>query len=232
MADKSKLALVFEKVPGKTLYSSIAKSPCSPSALERYRLMLDICLALRYLHGQDPQVVHGDLTATNIMVDDVTYSRPYAKMLDFGLSRLVTGCANHPGGTLRWMAPEVITGTRPHTSADVFSFGQLVCFIMSGQKPCPGKTATEIRKMACRGETCITVPHGSCYREACKDLCKQCCTLKGAGRPSMALIHGKILTWSTQSTVTNFSSVCTPLEDTRKDDLEKRAMMQKHAIKL
>jgi len=229
VAGENQLAMVFDQVPGKTMESFVRKPPCSPSALERHCLVLDICEALRYLHGLDPQVVHGDVKATNIMVDGVTYARPCAKMLDFGLSRLVTGRANLSGGTLRWMAPEVITGTRPHTSADVFSFGQLVAFIMSGQRPCPGKQATTIRTMACRGETSITVPNGSCYEEACRDLCKQCCAFRASERPSIAFAHVEILTWTTQSAGAKMRTACTPTEDAGKDDLENHAMMQ-HCI--
>jgi serine/threonine protein kinase len=230
--NKSQLALVFDKVPGATLRSFIREPPCGPNALERHRLVLDICEALRYLHGQDPQVVHGDIKPENIMVDDVTHARPCAKMLDFGLSRLVTGSANGLGGTLHWMAPEVITGSRPHTSADVFSFGHLVNFIMSGHDPYPGKTATEIRQMACRRETCITVPHGACYDEECKELCEQCCTIEVAKRLNMASAHRIILTWATQNAGVSINSECTPREDSGGEDLKNHPIMQQHKMEL
>jgi len=230
--NKSQLALVFDKVPGTTLRYFIREPPCGPNALERHRLVLDICEALRYLHGQDPQVFHGDIKPENIMVDDVTHARPCAKMLDFGLSRLVTGSANQMGGTLHWMAPEIITGSRPHTSADVFSFGHLVNFIMSGHHPYPGKTATEIRQMACRGETCITVPSGACYEEACKDLCEQCCAFEAAERLSMASAHRRILTWATPNAKVSINSACAPHEATGREDLKNDSMMQQHIMEL
>jgi len=124
------------------------------------------------------------------------YARPSAKVLDFGPSRLVTRNATGLGGTLPWIAPEVITGSRPHTSADVFSFGHVLNFIMSGASPCPGMNAQEITEMARRGETCIAVPRDSCSFEECERLCKVCCTFESAKRPNMIDIHEMLLTWA------------------------------------
>jgi len=196
-----KLALVFERVQGTNLKSFIiSKPPLEPAASHRYCLVLDICEALRYLHGQNPQVVHGDVKAENIMVDNVTFARPRAKMLDFGLSRLVSQSGGRLGGTLPWMAPEVLLGSHPDTSADVFSFGHLLIFIMSGQSPCQGMKGRQLRGMAKKGQTLVTVPPRTCYKRLCELLCKKCCLSMPAARPSMATIHVSILEWNSADT--------------------------------
>jgi len=209
IADRRKrIGLVFEKVHGTSLRSFIkCQSPC-PDKKDLYPLAVDVCEALRYLHGQDPQIIHGDLKGENIMVDTSTYARPFAKMLDFGLSQLVTRNATGLGGTLPWMAPEVITGSHPHTSADVFSFGHLLSFIMSGQCPCTGMSAQDITEMAKRGETCITVPSGSCFQEECEHLCKLCCVFEPAKRPNMMDVHERLLTWAFKEDLAEVGLAC------------------------
>lgn len=61
-------------------------------------ILRDIAQGLRFLHTADPQIIHGDLKAQNILVD----SRFHAKVADFGLSQ-----KKHLGGTGTpfWMAP-------------------------------------------------------------------------------------------------------------------------------
>jgi serine/threonine protein kinase len=61
-------------------------------------ILRDISQGLRFLHTADPQILHGDLKAQNILVD----SRFHAKVADFGLSQ-----KKHLGGTGTpyWMAP-------------------------------------------------------------------------------------------------------------------------------
>lgn len=46
-------------------------------------ILRDITQGLRFLHSADPQVIHGDLKAQNVLVD----SKFRAKVADFGLSQ-------------------------------------------------------------------------------------------------------------------------------------------------
>ena len=50
------------------------------------QLLPGICSALWYLHSRHPPVVHGDLKASDIMVE-MCRSEVTPKLLDFGLSR-------------------------------------------------------------------------------------------------------------------------------------------------
>lgn len=61
----------------------------------------------------------------------------HPKLLDFGLSRAITRNAKRLGGTMRWAAPEVFSQppAPPRTSADVFSFGYLIFFVITGRRP-------------------------------------------------------------------------------------------------
>ena len=86
-------------------------------------ILRDVSQGVRFLHSADPQVIHGDLKAANILVD----SRFHAKVADFGLSQK----KNLGGtGTPYWMAPELLRRESSNTAmTDVYSFGGKYCII-------------------------------------------------------------------------------------------------------
>lgn len=140
------LALVFELIEGTTLSQAIlGESQPLLDEQDCDRIILDIARAVRYLHGQRPTVVHGDLTATNVMVEAMK-AHYRAKLVDFGLSRLVTRAARPLGGTVRWMAPELFTDedVQPNAACDVFSFGRLMYTIITKQIPLAGLSGENI----------------------------------------------------------------------------------------
>lgn len=106
----------------------------------RIQLLADVCAALIFLHGRQPPIVHGDLKDTNIFVERCASpgkGRYRAKLLDFGLSMMLTKRAQMRGGTVRWMDPELVRnpGQAPSTAADVFSFGIVAFFAVTGSRP-------------------------------------------------------------------------------------------------
>ncbi|CAE8639182.1 unnamed protein product, partial [Polarella glacialis] len=112
-ANLRQISLIFELVEGQPLRTFIENCAINntnsgevPS--DRYQLLLDISCALRYLHSIKPQVVHGDLSPNNIMVESLG-NLARAKLIDFGLSRIVSRSENRlpMGGTFRWAAPEI-----------------------------------------------------------------------------------------------------------------------------
>merc|ERR1712165_509508 len=79
-------------------------------------MLRDIAQGMRFLHVADPPVIHGDLKAQNILVDN----KFRAKVADFGLSQKKQVGAT---GTPLWMAPELLRGETENTSmSDVYSF--------------------------------------------------------------------------------------------------------------
>ena len=94
-------------------------------------ILSDAAKGLRYLHEAKPPVIHGDLKAMNILVDD----RLTGKLADFGLSFL-QGKANIEGGSLLWMAPELLTGAAGASEAsDVYALGVTMYEMFFGLEP-------------------------------------------------------------------------------------------------
>ena len=92
--------------------------------------MEDIARGLHYLHSYDPQIIHRDLTAKNVLLN----SSLVAKISDSGNSRLVNiqpgeTLSQNPG-TLTYMPPEALTAEAQYgPSLDIFSFGHLGFFV-------------------------------------------------------------------------------------------------------
>ena len=92
------IGLVFEKVNGQPLAAYL---DAGPPARHRHQILLGTGSAVRFLHAQKPCIVHGDLKDRNVLVE-AWEAGPRARLLDFGLSRLVTRNAKLLGGTMRW----------------------------------------------------------------------------------------------------------------------------------
>ena len=94
-------------------------------------LMLEILDGLSTLHKHD--IVHRDLKPHNILrLDDVW------KIADFGISKRtnkpVTGFTFQGAHSAPWAAPEQIAGVEAHTSADIYSMGQILHFLLTGRE--------------------------------------------------------------------------------------------------
>eukprot|EP00442_Polarella_glacialis_P036466 CAMPEP_0115166640 /NCGR_PEP_ID=MMETSP0227-20121206/74229_1 /TAXON_ID=89957 /ORGANISM="Polarella glacialis, Strain CCMP 1383" /LENGTH=377 /DNA_ID=CAMNT_0002579183 /DNA_START=243 /DNA_END=1374 /DNA_ORIENTATION=+ len=77
------LALVSEVVDGPTLEHAVRReSPALLSDAARWRVLLDVSKALRFMHAQEPAVLHGDLKGSNVMLEQ--HRGMQAKLLDFG----------------------------------------------------------------------------------------------------------------------------------------------------
>ena len=108
-------------------------------------ILLDVSLGLLYLHTQTPPIIHGDLTASNILLTSDTK----AKIAGFGVQRIFEHEAGEHCmklssrlGTEVYMPPEALQLDYTVTSdsfdkLDVFSFGVLILHIYTQQWPQP-----------------------------------------------------------------------------------------------
>ncbi|KAJ7511910.1 hypothetical protein B0H11DRAFT_719443 [Mycena galericulata] len=105
---------------------------------ELVRYMHEIAQGMQYLHEHG--VVHGDLKAANILVDDSFH----CVVADFGQNAMKAAVALSsnvppPHGTLRWRAPELLLGSSELTPAtDVYAYAMCCVEILSwGRLPWP-----------------------------------------------------------------------------------------------
>jgi Protein kinase domain/AAA ATPase domain len=139
------LYLVMEYVRGPTLTQLIA----SDFPLEHARV-LD--LVAQILAGVEEAhlagVVHADLKSDNVIVDARRTGVDMVKVVDFGISRLVTvprdGDDRNICGTPEYMAPEVITGAAPGFASDLYAVGVILYELLTGQTPFVGGTTIDV----------------------------------------------------------------------------------------
>eukprot|EP00927_Polykrikos_kofoidii_P076431 TRINITY_DN73536_c0_g1_i1.p1 TRINITY_DN73536_c0_g1~~TRINITY_DN73536_c0_g1_i1.p1 ORF type:complete len:359 (+),score=46.50 TRINITY_DN73536_c0_g1_i1:121-1077(+) len=127
--------LVGEYCAGGSLFNLLYNSKQELSLCQRVKILADVASGMRYLHAQEPRILHRDLKSSNVLLTKPIASidqEPTVKVADFGLSRLTDGgkdTAMTAGvGTWQWMAPEVFefSGCAYDWRADVFSFGILM----------------------------------------------------------------------------------------------------------
>ncbi|KAF5391073.1 hypothetical protein D9757_003117 [Collybiopsis confluens] len=114
------------------------------SVLDRLQLLCEVADGLQYLHSHG--IVHGDLTGSNILIDD----NKHACLCDFGLSSIVSGVQSSfsnrstIAGAIRWadatlfmaQATQTEDSERPFPlptkKSDIYSFGSVTLEILSG----------------------------------------------------------------------------------------------------
>ncbi|XP_017701987.1 protein NSP-INTERACTING KINASE 1-like isoform X2 [Phoenix dactylifera] len=111
--------------------------------ITRKRIALGAARGLLYLHEQcDPKIIHRDVKAANILLDDyceaIVGDFGLAKLLDHGDSHVTTAV----WGTVGHIAPEYLSTGQSSEKTDVFGFGILLLELITGQ------TALEFGKAA------------------------------------------------------------------------------------
>ena len=142
--------IVMELVDGRPLRDVIPPDGLPPETVGLYGTQIADALG----HAHDRGVIHRDLKSANVMVS----SDGRTKVLDFGIamrlpdqaletltaSQVSLADAGTVGGTLPYIAPEVLAGETPGTHSDVWSLGVLLHELASGRLPFRGDTTFEL----------------------------------------------------------------------------------------
>ncbi|KAI4339615.1 hypothetical protein MLD38_024533 [Melastoma candidum] len=138
----SEKLLVYPYMSNGSVASRLKRKPTLEWAT-RKRIALGAARGLLHLHEQcDPKIIHRDVKAANILLDDDCE----AVVGDFGLVKLLDHQDSHVTtavrGTVGHIAPEYLSTGQSSEKSDVFGFGILLLELITGLR------ALEFRKPA------------------------------------------------------------------------------------
>ena len=143
--------IAMQYLPGKTLKKVIGGKPLGLDSVFSIGLQVGDALAGAHAKG----IVHRDIKSSNIIIT----ARGHAKVLDFGLAKLLTekGRAEKiekqpdeltkigaPIGTPSYMSPEQAKGERADHRSDIFSFGVVLYEMATGKLPFKGQSNVDV----------------------------------------------------------------------------------------
>ncbi|GLD94609.1 hypothetical protein PINS_up003220 [Pythium insidiosum] len=177
-------------------------------SLEKVRIALGVAEALACLHSLSPPLVHGDVQARNVLLDDELQP----KLCDFGSARYcVSGSTVGDMGSIfessvgssldsddvvrgdnsPWLAPEVLLGRAScDPSMDVYAFGVFLAELDTHELPVPVGSARDSQSsVASIRQQIVIGAWQPAFTAACdpqiRALATQCLAFAAAARPAI-----------------------------------------------
>ena len=142
--------IVMEYIKGVTL-DALLQSNGRLSPQRVGRLLRQLCEVLQAAHTAG--IVHRDLKPANLMIVDPETPYELLKVMDFGLAKLLSPEAGHPGkvtnaefavGTPGYMCPEQARGEEMDHRGDIYSVGVVMYELLAGRLPFSGKSTMDV----------------------------------------------------------------------------------------
>lgn len=142
--------LVMDWIEGISLGRKVTrdKQMAVPEAIEIFKQT-----AAALIHSHSNKVVHRDMKPENIMLSRDSQGKTVVHLLDFGIAKmlsdedvLVSGGLTRSGsvvGTPLYMSPEQARGGIVDRRSDIYSFGCVMYFTLTGVPPFLGKTVID-----------------------------------------------------------------------------------------
>ena len=151
--------------------------------IEVQYFILQIIHALKYLHKR--RIVHRDLKPGNIFLN----KNLEVKIGDFGLAKQFAYMGEkikHQGGTLQYMAPEVVENSESSFEVDIWAIGVIMYYLIIGKLPFRGSNQEETKEKIKKVD--YTYQKDAIISEAAKDLISQILVKDPIKRPSLRQI--------------------------------------------
>lgn len=141
--DENKISFyVMEYLSGESLNDVVAHQPLP---LNRFlTLSRHICLGLETAHqgisfnGELCQIIHRDIKPSNIIIVQDPTLGEVAKILDFGIAKLILASASQTQsfmGTLAYCSPEQMEGKELDHRSDIYSLGVMMYEMLTTEMP-------------------------------------------------------------------------------------------------
>ena len=147
MAEDGTFYYAMELLDGVDLQTLVERTGPLPPG-RAVHLLTQVCESLAEAHHRG--LVHRDVKPANVFCCRVGLRVDFAKVLDFGLVRLVDDedtqltAEGVTAGSPAYMPPEVIRGLEADHRADVYAFGGLACWLLTGELLFPGRTSLQM----------------------------------------------------------------------------------------
>jgi serine/threonine-protein kinase len=185
---------VMEYLEGKTLAERMAAGDLSGDEMPSF--LTQICDALDAAHGEN--IVHRDLKPENVWIVTPKRGKPFVKLLDFGIAKLLSSgerSTTQTGmvmGTPHYMSPEQCHGKAVDHRTDIYAMGVMLYQLYSGRLPFQGETFAEILAKQIVDTPEPPSKHAQIPAELDK-LIMKCLAKDPAGRPQTAKELGQLL---------------------------------------
>ncbi|MCA9557425.1 MAG: serine/threonine protein kinase, partial [Myxococcales bacterium] len=147
------LFMAMELLGGRSLYTILREE--GPLPLPRaLHMMEQVCGSVHEAHQLG--IVHRDLKPENIQIDKVGNDPDFAKVLDFGIAKIIHGDSDEEKGgktltmagaifgTPHYMSPEQVHGHKIDHRTDIYSLGIILYELLTGQPPFDGTTPMSV----------------------------------------------------------------------------------------
>lgn len=187
------LFIIMEYLVGSKLSDVLRTSPM----LEPVRVVhicAQVCKALEEAHRRG--IIHRDIKPDNIFLQDIAGERDFAKILDFGLAKFITGEYERDQltrtgfvvGSPEYMAPEQASGSQVTAAVDIYSMGVVLFECLTGKLPFDAESTAEVlRKHILEGPPRLIGPAGTEHiPQALEDIVLRCLAKNPEDRPPTA----------------------------------------------
>lgn len=138
--------IAMEYLDGRTLHQALREDgPITPERV--INIMRQVCASLREAHALG--LIHRDLKPSNVVLLRTGEEAEFAKVLDFGLVKEVSGKSELTRvdavvGSPSYMSPEQIRSSNVDNRSDIYSLGVLMYTCLVGKPPFTGTSSVNL----------------------------------------------------------------------------------------